>query len=150
MRDKLRTTALTISREKAISIRPILRWIKEGAPRARERLQATRILREIEGVENYKQILLTRGEAELLSFVFTEFPEGVEPERQLELFTSSPAPFPVRKPVEGETSTKLGLKTKLTAEEQAERDLTIGGLGYKPKSESYWQNELKKGSQRRK
>ena len=85
LRDTLRGHSYLFTKDKADSIRPILRWIKADAPRVRERKQAANILREIEGVKDWKQVILPRGEAELLSFVFTEFPGGVEPGKQIKL-----------------------------------------------------------------
>ena len=81
-----------VSKERADSIRPILRWIKEDAPRKREREQAAKILRELEGIKDWKQVMLTRGETEMLNFVFREFPEGVggSEGRQLDLFDVGP------------------------------------------------------------
>ena len=74
-----------ISKERADSVRPILRWIKEGASRGKEREQAASILRKIEGIKDYKQVILTKGETELLSFIYTEFPEGVVEGKQQRL-----------------------------------------------------------------
>ena len=85
MGDELKGISVVIRQERADSIRPILKWIKEGAPRKRERTQAASILREIVGVKDYKQLILTRGEVELLNFIYTEFPEGVTTEEQLKL-----------------------------------------------------------------
>lgn len=139
MRDRLRGKSVTISRERANSIRPILRWIKEGASRKRERMQAASILEEIEGISAWKQVILTKGEAQLLSFIYTEFPEGVEVEKQQRLFPQEAA-----KTVVIAVHPKLAreekpqLKGVLTREEQDEREkagLTRLGPGQKAKKE---------------
>ena len=76
-----------MTKDKADSIRPILRWISREAPRKRERTQAIHILREMEGIRDYKQMIISRGEAEMLGYIYNEFPEGVPTaeERQLRL-----------------------------------------------------------------
>ena len=80
----IRGKSYYISKERADSIRPVLRWIKDAAPRKRERQEASSILREIEGITEHKQVILTRSEGEMLEFVVKEFPQG-ETERQLKL-----------------------------------------------------------------
>lgn len=154
-----------LSKERADSMRPILRWIKKDAPRTRERSQATRILREIEGIKEHKQILLSRGEAEMLAFIIKEFPEGVGVERQLELqFSFGTAPVtrlseapqsyghtPSGEPVElPEPSVralpKPELKSELTSEEEAERAEALKRARYEPKPDSYYEKRLKEGS----
>ena len=78
---------ITITKEKADRIRPILRWIKSDAPGKKERKQAARLLEEIEGIKetSWKQLVLSKGEESLLDFILTEFPEGVDVEKQLRL-----------------------------------------------------------------
>lgn len=76
-----------ITEDRARSVRPILRWIKEGAPRKRDREEASSILRAIEGVKDKKQVFLTRGQSDLLSFIYEEFPETTFVSTQLDLFS---------------------------------------------------------------
>lgn len=78
---------ITITKEKADRIRPILRWIRDGAPGQKERKLAARLLEEIGNVKEsgWKQLIVTKGEANLLDFVLTEYPEGVEVGKQLKL-----------------------------------------------------------------
>jgi len=144
LRDHLRGKSVVITKERARSIRPILLWIKEISTRQKVKLQAASILKEIEGIVDYKQVILTRGEADLLTFIYSEWPAGVDPEgKQLSLFSQTsestrtireiPRRVPEEKPV---------LKTKLTEEEQAERDETISRLGYEPKPTSYFEDIL--------
>jgi len=75
-----------MTRERANGIRPILEWIEKEAPRQRERSQATSLLKDIRGISDWKQLMLTRREVEMLSFIFAEFPEGSRLNQQLELF----------------------------------------------------------------
>ncbi len=145
----LKGRAITVSEDRANSTRPILKWIKEAAPRTRERVQASSLLRKIEGIKGWKQILLTKGETELLEFVYSEFPEGAAPEegRQLELLTfanledaihGKRTPFKV-------SGLKIHpvLKKDLTPEEQAEKDATLDQAKYQAKPEKYWQKGLR-------
>lgn len=74
-----------ITEEKAKGVRKVLRWIKEAAPRKREREEAESLLRVLEGVRGTKQILLTRGQEEMLSFITEEFP--ITEPVQLSLFS---------------------------------------------------------------
>lgn len=146
-----------MSKDRADSLRPILRWVKEAAPRQRERKQAAGILREIEGIKDWKQIVLTRGEAELLGFIVKEFPEGGAVERQLPLFDlrergevvlgtierrrtgTSPSGEEVELPTPMKSlNPDPVLKTELTPGEQAERESTVSKPRYEPKSEAYW------------
>jgi len=74
-----------ITGEKARGARKVLRWIKEAAPRKREKEEAASLLRILDNVgEGGKQVLLSRGQEEMLSFILEEFPV-VEP-TQLPLF----------------------------------------------------------------
>ena len=146
----LKGRAVTVSEDSANSTRPILKWIKEAAPRTRERVQASSLLRKFEGVKGWKQILLTKGEVELLEFIYTEFPEGAPPEegRQLELISSSL--FEDFTHGEGTTFRKIKmpkappiLKKNLTPEEQAERDATLEASRYQTKPDSAFFERLK-------
>jgi len=134
-----------MTKERASSIRPILRWIKSAASRKRERVQAANILKEIEGIKDWKQIVLTRGEAELLSFVYEEFPEGAgETGEQLSLFSllKVPKEFHPSTPVQAKEE-KPTLKTSLTTEEQEERDTSLEAGRYEPLPQSHWAEKLK-------
>jgi len=129
---------LVISEERARKVRPILRWIKEAAPRKREREEAAGALRAIEGVKGNKQISLSRGQEEMLLFVFEEFPETTQEAKQLTLWgpeeeyrLTYPAVGkikPIVRPIDKldipkhPGSKKPVLKKELTAEEQAERE----------------------------
>lgn len=173
MGNLLKGSSIVFTKGKADSFRPILRWIKADAPRKREREQASRILREIEGIKDWKQVILSRGEAELLNFIATEFPEGARVEeqiKQLELFpkglTESACAIRVEpkyygtsisgeiielpNPPKREKVVGPKLKKVLTSQEQEERDSTISKLGYKLKPDSYWDAELKARGQERK
>jgi len=89
-----------ISEEKAKGARKVLRWIKEAAPRKREKEEAAGLLKILEGVgEKGKQVLLTRGQEEMLSFVLEEFPV-VEP-TQLSLFSPQEEYYLSQTPTEG-------------------------------------------------
>lgn len=76
-----------ITEDRVRSVRPILRWIKEGAPRKRDREEAADILRAIEGVKEKKQVFLTSSQSNLLSFIYEEFPETTFVSTQLDLFS---------------------------------------------------------------
>ena len=69
----------------ARKVRPILRWVKEGASRKREREDATSLLRKIEGIKEHRQVSMTKGEAELLMFIYQEWPDVTFKPRQLNL-----------------------------------------------------------------
>ena len=163
-RNLMRGNSYVISKERAESIRPVLKWIKEGASRKREREQAARILRAIEGIEDWKQIVLSRGEAEMLGFIIKEFPSGVEPTRQLSLFDlekprttvlreapksfgHTPSGEEVELPPPSRVARELPvLKTKLTPEEESERKSTVSKPRYEPKPDSYYTERLKEES----
>lgn len=85
MRDSVEGKSFVISKEKAEVYVPILKWIKEGAPRVRERRDAAAVLREFKGIKDWKQVILSRGEMEMLRFVMEEFPEGSMLGKQLKL-----------------------------------------------------------------
>lgn len=85
MGNYLRGQSAIITKERADSIRPILEWIKGASTRKKIRIQAATILREIEGIKDYKQVILTKGETDLLNFIYTEFPEGSKLDQQLKL-----------------------------------------------------------------
>lgn len=74
-----------IRKERADSVRPILRWIKKSSSRKKVRDESASILRKLEGINDWKQVILTRGEEELLSFVYNEWPEGSMTDQQLKL-----------------------------------------------------------------
>lgn len=145
-RDILDNRVAYFTKDKADSVRPILKWIKEAASRKRERTQAANILREIHGIQDWKQVQLTRGEAELLSFVQEEFPGGVSIERgrQLSLFSILEKPEGPRPKTISlvEKETKPVLRTDLTAEEQKEREETLRTGSYEPKSSDYWNKKI--------
>lgn len=144
MRDILKGTSVTVTEERATRIKPILKWIKEGAPRKRERDQAARILKGIEGIKDWRQVILTRGEVELLVFVEAEASEVVgEKSSQLSLFSLLDRPTATASRVPKVVEEGPVLKTELTKEEQEERDETIGRLGYKPKPQSYFEAEMR-------
>lgn len=68
-----------ISEEKAKGARKVLRWIKDQAPRKREREEAASLLRVLEGVRGgSRQVILSRGQEDMLAFVLEAFPV-VEP-----------------------------------------------------------------------
>lgn len=144
-RDITRSHMAYFSKEKASSIRPILKWIKEGAPRKREREQAAKILKEIEGIKDWKQVQLTRGEAELLNFITEEFPDGAgESGRQLSLFSLFKEPEEVRIVVPPiPKKERPVLKTDLSEEEQAERDSSLEAGRYEPLPASHWERKLR-------
>jgi len=81
----LKGRSVFITKDRADRFRPILKWIRRSAPGKKEQLQASRILREIEGIKEHKQIVLPKGEFDMLTFIATEFPDGVETGRQLGL-----------------------------------------------------------------
>ncbi len=159
---RIRGRTILISRETAASLKPILRWVVEASPRQREKSQASSILRKIEGISDWKQILLTRGEEDLLGFIRTEFPEGAATEegRQLDLFTTRDFftesheliqnPWwkekGMEEPLPKEKREITKFKKTLSAEEQAERDFTIQQSRYQPKSEQYWKGKLTGGN----
>lgn len=163
MRDRLKGKSVVITKERARSIRPILLWIKKISTRQKIRFQAASILKEIEGIEDYKQVILSRGEADLLTFVFSEWPEGVDPEgKQLSLFSQTsestrtireapkfatghaPSGEKVDIPIIEEVKEEPpSLKAKLTEREQEERDETIRRLGYEPKPTSYFEDIMR-------
>lgn len=76
-----------ITKEKADSVKGILRWIADAAPRKREREQAKRILASLSAVRpgGSRQILLTEGEAEMLRFIDETYPDGIIGDYQLQL-----------------------------------------------------------------
>ena len=78
---------LVISEERARKVRPILKWIKEGAPRKRERDEAAGALRALEGITGTKQISVTRGQEDMILFVFDTFPETTFAATQLSMFS---------------------------------------------------------------
>ncbi len=146
MSDYLRGRTVIMTKERARSIKPILQWIKEASTREKIRLQAIRILKEIEGIVDWRQLSLSRSEMDLLTFVFTEFPDGtVEPGRQLSLFSSLEEPIRVLGEIPRRApEPKPALKSELTAEEQKERDETVSKLGYQPKPPAYFDAIFKK------
>lgn len=120
-----------ISQNTARRIIPILKWISEAAPRQKEKSLANSILKKIYKIEDWRQVILTKGETELLSFIRTEFPEGAPPEggEQLNLFTIGPGGGEIirekhspKPPTVREKVIKPNLKTSLTREEQDERE----------------------------
>jgi len=86
---KLRTRGnlIVMDKERADAIRPILRWIKSAAPRKIDRKDAADMLREMEGLQGWKQLVLTTRELQMLDFIYKEYPEVINPvkEKQLEL-----------------------------------------------------------------
>lgn len=123
-----------ISRERAINIRPILRWIKEAAPREKERKEAAGLLSEIEGIREQRQIILTKGQAEMLAFIYQEFPETAQEPTQLELWDPTKAIKESIITSPGSTiSTPVRpkVKEKFTEEEQLARESI--GLSRTPK-----------------
>jgi len=111
-----------VTSERARGMRPVLKWIKEAAPRKKERETASRLLRELEGIKETKQLLLSKYEADMFLFILTEFPSGVEDEKQLSLFsllepTTTVTHLGVNRPKQ-----LPELKTELTKEEQDERE----------------------------
>lgn len=121
--DKLRKRSFVITKDRARSIRPVLNWIKEDAPRKSERVLATKLLEHIEGVRDIKQILLSKGEAELFMFVMTEFPTVGDTEKQLSMFDLHKIGRPevVVLPYTPNFRSKPTLKQELTKEEQNSR-----------------------------
>lgn len=125
-----------VTEERARNVRPILRWVKESAPRKREREEAASLLRLLVGVKETRQILLTRGQEELLLFIFDEFPETTTSPTQMSLWdpieefkmgtysgsgkvvkVRPELPLPMQEP-----TVKAGLKATLTEEDQDERE----------------------------
>lgn len=158
---RLRGRSYVMTREKARSILPILKWIKEAATRSRERVQAGNIIKKIQDIERMRQVILTKGEAELLSFIYTEFPQGVPPEegKQLEMFTMKDFDEPTRfgaslvprwkeqglpPPTEKSERQKPALKKVLTPEELAEVDTTrrVGSSKENIEKTSVWNQQL--------
>lgn len=159
MGDILKKRSFIVTKERAKRVRPILRWIKEGAPHVRDRRLASHLLDETSGIEEFKQLLLPKDEADLLLYVMTEFPEGVDEGKQLKMDLSPTVtvitdprmsqskqilPSPSTKPA----IARPVLKTELTAEEKAERQETISSLGYKPKPDSVFNKILRERSER--
>ena len=151
MRDYSRSKSFQVTSDRARGMRPVLRWIKESAPRKKERNTAYRLLQELEGIREVKQLLLNKDESEMFLFVLTEFPSGVESERQLSLFsllepTTTLTGSGVRKP-----KAPPVYRTELSEEEQAERDETVGRLGYQPQPDSFFTAKMiKRGQQEEK
>lgn len=127
-----------VTEERARNVRPVLRWVKEAAPRKRERDEATGLLKLLTGVKASKQILLTKGQEEMLLFIFDEFPETVEVPVQMTMWDPTEEyriglsthtrpgrvmgarpelPLPKREVIE-----RPELKTTFTEEEQDERE----------------------------
>ena len=67
-----------VTNDRVRGMRPVLKLIKESAPRKRERTVAARLIQELEGIREVKQVLLNKEESEMFIFVLTEFPSGVE------------------------------------------------------------------------
>jgi hypothetical protein len=82
-----------VSGDHADELRPVLKWIKAEAPRKKERINASKILTKLEGLkkgrENWKQIMIHKGEADLLDTISKAFPPGSvigEGGKQLDFF----------------------------------------------------------------
>ena len=99
-----------ITEDHADRLRPVLRWVKEAAPRVRERRLASSLLHNIRRVVDWKQIALTKAEYELLAAVNLAFPEGATPEgyqyslpissEKEEVPEKEPTPKTTTKPIE--------------------------------------------------
>lgn len=76
----------TISEERAKGACKVLRWVREAAPRKKEKEEAASLLKLLEGIKGHRQVILTRGQEEMLAFILDEFPV-VEPSQ---LFMFSP------------------------------------------------------------
>lgn len=125
-----------VSEERAKGACKVLRWIKEAAPRKKEREEAAGLLKLLSGIKVARQVILTRGQEEMLTFVLDEFPV-VEP-TQLSMFgpqeevllSRVPGRGPEKVDVRGRpgqvlpkptTTTKSELKGKLTEEDKEAR-----------------------------
>ena len=61
---------------------PYLKWIAEEAPQKKYRVAAKTLLTKIRGIKDWRQILLTRGEEEVLDAVHNAFPyQAIEPKQ---------------------------------------------------------------------
>jgi len=159
--DTLRKRDFIVTSERARGMRPILRWIKEGAPHVRERRVASKLLSSLEGIKDFKQLILGKDEADMYLFVLTEFPEGAgDTGKQLSLFSTVPevtlgiapkrygtAPggskIELPEPKGGRAREKPVLKKELTLEEEAERLETIRVSEYRPLPDSYFEKEMR-------
>jgi len=124
-----------ITEEKAKGVRRVLRWVEEAAPRKREREEAGSLLRVLSGVKGTKQILLTRGQEEMLAFITEEFPTYeptqlslLSPQEEVLMYQSSISKVASSKPVHKEKNLpgahkliKPKLKTELTEEDKEAR-----------------------------
>ena len=72
--------SIFITEDHAARLRPVLQWVEEAAPHTRERSTARSLLGKIRNVREWKQLLLTRPEYEILAAVHLAFPEGATPE----------------------------------------------------------------------
>jgi hypothetical protein len=64
-----------VSKDHADQLKPKLKWLIDTTSKKEYRLQARRILAEIEGIKDWKQISITKRERQLLTAVQTAFPE---------------------------------------------------------------------------
>ncbi len=81
-----------MTKNHADSLKPVLNWIVEATPDIKVAVTARSLLREIKGIETWKQIRLTKPEMSLYKQVTLAFPEGATPEgHQFELFGKVPS-----------------------------------------------------------
>ena len=61
-----------VTRQKAVSLLPYLRWIAEGAPYVSDRRAAKSLVGKLEGVrgKEWKQLLISKKELDLLTMLY--------------------------------------------------------------------------------
>ena len=137
MEKKLRGVLVTFTRDKAECLKPILRWVRDEAPRKEERLNAKIFLRELSGTipeGEWKQILITKKQKRFLDNLYAAFPGGAAPDsgKQLELFGGSftETKHPRVGPPDSRYILRNQIKKELTKEDMDAREsLNLPRLG---------------------
>ena len=81
----MREKSWIITEERANSLLPYLRWIGTNATRKKYRIAARSLLGRLEGVKDWKQILVTKTEEEMVAAIYGAFPDSSRPPKQLKL-----------------------------------------------------------------
>ena len=77
-----------VTRQKAVSLLPYLRWIAEGAPYVGDRRVAKSLVGKLEGVrgKEWKQLLISKKELDLLTMLYdSPYYEEIKEPKQLRL-----------------------------------------------------------------
>ena len=83
----IREKSFIISKDRAAHFIPIFEIIAHDAPRKSDRLTGARILRELEGVKDWKQMYFTSKEFSMFEDINRKIPEGLNYEgEQFKLF----------------------------------------------------------------